>query len=159
MPRKIEIDRAKNVDAKINSRLSDIDAKIEALKALRRETVKGMDRKEKLLTYINQMGYNRSDVLWCYHQLPYVNSVQTKKMIETINKKKKKAPLVKEANLKIGMRLRKLREEKGLTSVEVADIVGVDPGSITAWERGMWRIKAKYYPMIEKALGQPLSTD
>lgn len=47
-------------------------------------------------------------------------------------------------NLKFGMRLRELREEAGLSMLQLADAIGVSDASVCKWENGLAEPKASY---------------
>lgn len=133
-----------------------LQQKIDDLKALIKEKRKGGDRKKKLLQYIKQHNYNRSDVMWCYNQLPYMNARKTEKRNETMVAKAHKKKEIKPELVAVGNRVRELRTAKGMTAVQLGRAVGRDPSLITAWERGFWRIKPDMVLKLEKVLGEKL---
>ena len=56
-------------------------------------------------------------------------------------------------NQKFAERLRQLREEKGLTQAQLAEIIGVDLRTVSIWERGIRLPKDEYIIELCYALG------
>jgi transcriptional regulator with XRE-family HTH domain len=54
-----------------------------------------------------------------------------------------------------GDRLRLHRKHRGCTLDELAEMLGVDPGSVSSWETGERQPKGKYLEMIAKVLAVP----
>ena len=57
-----------------------------------------------------------------------------------------------DASLAIGPRLRERREFFGLTSNKLAHVLGVDPNSVSAWERGVAKPNSRGNEKIQKFL-------
>lgn len=65
---------------------------------------------------------------------------------------------MRKANLKaLGQKVKKLRKERGLLQVELADIVGVSTGYIGSIEQGIRYPSLKVLEKIAKALKTSLS--
>lgn len=56
----------------------------------------------------------------------------------------------------IGLRLRQLREQRGLSQNRFAKLAGIPRPKISRWERGKEAPSAKYLPKLAKALGIPV---
>lgn len=51
------------------------------------------------------------------------------------------------------MKLRTLRKEKGLTQVQLAEMIHVDQTAISQWERGITQPRLKHCLQLAKILG------
>ena len=56
------------------------------------------------------------------------------------------------------MNLRELRKERGLKTVELAELVGVSDSTINRWENGVHKIKPKYKKILKELFEQPITT-
>lgn len=59
---------------------------------------------------------------------------------------------------RIGQRIKRRRQELGLTQKDLAERVGVDPSSVVNWEKGR-HFPARYQGAVEAALGISLTED
>lgn len=53
----------------------------------------------------------------------------------------------------LGMRIRNLRKNKGMTQFQLAEMVGKTKTTIVNWERGYFHILARDMPKIAESLG------
>lgn len=56
----------------------------------------------------------------------------------------------------IGLRIRRLREQLGLSQNQLAKLTGIPRGLISQWEIGKQEPSAKHLPKLAKALGIPI---
>ncbi len=57
----------------------------------------------------------------------------------------------------IGKRIKELREQKGLTQGELAELIGNDGNTISRWERNKIGVGNKYIVKLAQALDAPVS--
>ena len=60
-------------------------------------------------------------------------------------------------NKKVNLKLRDLLEEHGMTQKELAELVGVRPQTINAWEKDISSIKAQHLLKLCEILGTTAS--
>lgn len=51
------------------------------------------------------------------------------------------------------MNLRRLRKERGLTQVQLAELISVDQTAVSQWERGITQPRLKHCLQLVKILG------
>ena len=56
------------------------------------------------------------------------------------------------------MNLKELREERGLKTTELAELIGVSYSTINRWENGVHKIKPEYKKMLKELFEQPITT-
>ncbi len=54
---------------------------------------------------------------------------------------------------RLGMRLREMRERRGMSQRELASLLNISPSSVTQWERGTRALPIVRVAQLAKALG------
>jgi ribosome-binding protein aMBF1 (putative translation factor) len=144
--------------------LKKIEEAMAELKARAKQLRSRVSQRTRLLRYVTEQGYTRSDLMSCVPHMPKTRLTRKDREKRLAEVRQKHAPKVKRKqtvlknkpkpeNMAAAHQLKAAREAKGWTMQELAGKIGVHGSMISSWELGKWGVTPENRKKLEAALG------